>query len=126
MRFTVKVSSRSREELIDITNQVRDGVVGSGIKNGIVSLYVQGATAAVMIQENWDDSVQNDVITLLRRLAPRGVWEHDRQDGNGDATSRPGWWGRPRPFRSSTAAWGFPAGRTSLSVNSTAPARKGG
>ena len=90
MRFTVKVSSRSREELIDITNQVRDGVVGSGIKNGIVSLYVQGATAAVMIQENWDDSVQNDVITLLRRLAPRGVWEHDRQDGNGDAHLKAG------------------------------------
>ncbi len=24
-------------------------------------------------------------MTLLRRIAPVGVWEHDRQDGNGDA-----------------------------------------
>jgi len=90
MRFTVKVSSSSREQLIDITDQVRDGVAESGVKNGIVSLYVQGATAAVMIQENWDDSVQNDVVTMLRQIAPRGVWEHDRQDGNGDSHLKAG------------------------------------
>ncbi len=42
-----------------------------------------------MIQENWDQSVQNDVITLLGRLVPVGAWEHDRQDNNGD--SHPGY-----------------------------------
>jgi len=55
-----------------------------------VSLYVQGATAALMIQENWDDSVQTDVIQLLQQLIPRGVWLHDRQDGNGDAHLKAG------------------------------------
>ena len=90
MRFIGEAASRSREELIDITDRVRAGVAESGVRNGIVSLYAQGATAAIMIQENWDDSVQNDVITLLRRLAPRGVWEHDRQDGNGDAHLKAG------------------------------------
>ncbi len=53
-------------------------------------LYAQGATAAIMIQENWDDSVQRDVVSLLRKLIPRGVWEHDRQDGNGDAHLKAG------------------------------------
>jgi len=38
-----------------------------------------------MIQENWDDSVQRDVVGLLRKLIPQGVWQHDVQDGNGDA-----------------------------------------
>jgi secondary thiamine-phosphate synthase enzyme len=43
-----------------------------------------------MIQENWDESVQHDVLALLAKLAPRGVWEHDRQDGNGDAHLKAG------------------------------------
>ena len=43
-----------------------------------------------MIQENWDESVQNDVITLLGRLIPHGVWEHDHQDNNGDAHLKAG------------------------------------
>ena len=57
----------------------------SGARDGLVAVYVQGATAAIMIQENWDDSVQTDVVTLLRQVIPKGVWLHDRQDGNGDA-----------------------------------------
>jgi secondary thiamine-phosphate synthase enzyme len=43
-----------------------------------------------MIQENWDESVQNDVVSLLTRLIPKGVWEHDAQDGNGDAHLKSG------------------------------------
>jgi secondary thiamine-phosphate synthase enzyme len=43
-----------------------------------------------MIQENWDDSVQTDVVDLFRKLIPRGVWLHDRQDGNGDSHLKAG------------------------------------
>lgn len=73
MREIVRVSSRRREELIDITAQVRSVVQRSGVANGLVALYVQGATAAIMIQENWDDSVQTDVLDLLRKPIPQGV-----------------------------------------------------
>ena len=62
----------------------------SGIRDGLVNVYAQGATAAVMIQENWDASVQTDVVNLLRKLIPRGVWLHDAQDGNGDAHLKAG------------------------------------
>ncbi len=50
----------------------------------------RGATGAIMIQENWDQSVQNDVVQLLQKLIPRGIWEHDRQDGNGDSHLKSG------------------------------------
>ena len=76
--------------LVDITPQVAEVVSRSGIENGLISIYAQGATGAIMIQENWDQSVQNDVITLLRKLIPQGVWEHDQQDGNGDAHLKAG------------------------------------
>lgn len=89
-RAVIHVATTRREELIDITEQVRAVVAKSGVKDGLVSVYVQGATAAVMIQENWDDSVQADVVSFLARLIPPGVWLHDRQDDNGDAHLKAG------------------------------------
>ena len=90
MRESITVSTRSREELVDITKQVQQVVDRSGIRDGLVSVYVQGATAGIMIQENWDESVQTDVVNLLAKLIPRGVWLHDRQDGNGDSHLKAG------------------------------------
>ena len=90
MRETIELVTASREELVDITGRVEAVVAKSGIRDGLVALYAQGATAAVMIQENWDDSVQRDVVDLLRRLIPKGVWRHDAQDGNGDAHLKSG------------------------------------
>lgn len=86
----ITVSTHQRETLIDITEQVRAVLRDSGVKNGLVSVYVQGATAAVMIQENWDESVQTDVVNFLRKIIPKGVWLHDAQDGNGDAHLKAG------------------------------------
>jgi secondary thiamine-phosphate synthase enzyme len=90
MRETIQLQTSQREVLVDITDRVQRVVEESGIRDGLVALYAQGATAALMIQENWDDSVQTDVITLLRKLAPKGVWLHDAQDGNGDAHLKSG------------------------------------
>jgi secondary thiamine-phosphate synthase enzyme len=90
MRESITISTHKREQLIDITARVNDVVRRSGVGNGLVSVYVQGATAAIMIQENWDESVQTDVVHLLQKLIPKGVWLHDRQDGNGDAHLKSG------------------------------------
>lgn len=32
----------------------------------------------------------NDVITLLNRMIPSGIWQHDHQDNNGDAHLKAG------------------------------------
>ena len=90
MREIITVTTDKRETLVDITEQVKQVVAASGIGDGVVSVYAQGATAAVMIQENWDESVQTDVVNFLGKIIPRGVWLHDRQDGNGDAHLKAG------------------------------------
>ena len=90
MRKNIAVATSHREDLVDITSQVQETVTQLKVENGLIVLYVQGATAALMIQENWDESVQSDVINLLRKLIPRGVWLHDRQDGNGDSHLKAG------------------------------------
>ena len=90
MRESITISTHNREELVDITGQVNAVVQRSGISNGLVCVYAQGATAALMIQENWDESVQTDVVHLLQKLIPKGVWLHDQQDGNGDSHLKSG------------------------------------
>ncbi len=90
MQRTIQISTPAHNGLYDITRQVETIVAESGVHTGMVNVYVQGATAGIMIQENWDDSVQQDVITLLNKLIPSGVWEHDHQDNNGDAHLKAG------------------------------------
>jgi len=90
VRKNISVVTSRREELVDITAQVQEIVTQAKIENGLVVLYVQGATSALMIQENWDESVQTDVVNLLQKLIPRGVWLHDQQDGNGDSHLKAG------------------------------------
>ncbi|MCK4407306.1 MAG: secondary thiamine-phosphate synthase enzyme YjbQ [Bacteroidales bacterium] len=90
MQTTIQISTDKNNGLYDITDQIAEIVKKSNVKTGFVNVYVQGATAGVMIQENWDESVQNDVITLFKKLIPAGVWEHDAQDNNGDAHLKAG------------------------------------
>jgi secondary thiamine-phosphate synthase enzyme len=90
MRDIITLITHQREELVDITPQIEAVVRGSGVHNGLVALYAQGATAAIMIQENWDESVPRDVVDLLRKLIPQGVWQHDQQDSNGDSHLKSG------------------------------------
>jgi len=90
VRDVITVATGKRETLVDITDHVKRVVDASGVNNGIVSVYAQGATAAIMIQENWDESVQTDVVNFLRQIIPKGVWLHDQQDGNGDSHLKAG------------------------------------
>jgi secondary thiamine-phosphate synthase enzyme len=90
MQKIITLQTDRKNGLYDITVKVLEVIKESKIRDGIASVYARGSTAAIMIQENWDESVQNDVVTLLNRLIPSGVWEHDRQDNNGDAHLKAG------------------------------------
>ncbi len=90
MRSLITLATDERETLVDLTARVREVVAASGVRDGLCCVYAHGATAAVMIQENWDASVPTDVVNFLRALVPPGIWLHDRQDGNGDAHLKAG------------------------------------
>jgi secondary thiamine-phosphate synthase enzyme len=90
MQEVIQITTNVHNGLFDITNEVQRIVSDSVIDTGLVNVYAQGATAAVMIQENWDSSVQNDVVNLLRNMVPAGIWQHDAQDNNGDAHLKAG------------------------------------
>jgi len=90
MQKVITIRTDCQNGLYDITSEVVSLIKLSKVKTGIASIYARGSTAAIMIQENWDQSVQNDFITLLRKLIPSGIWEHDIQDNNGDAHLKAG------------------------------------
>lgn len=90
MRRTIELSTSKREELLDITDRLRDIVAQSNVQDGLCAVYAHGATAAIMVQENWDASVPTDVVNFLHELIPPGVWLHDQQDNNGDAHIKAG------------------------------------
>lgn len=90
MQKVITIRTDRKSSLYDITAEVIKAVRESGILNGLVSVYARGSTAAIMIQENWDQSVQNDVVNLLNKMIPSGIWEHDMQDNNGDSHLKAG------------------------------------
>ena len=90
MQEFIYITTDKQNGLFDITSKVKNIVLNSNVKSGLVNIYAQGATAAIMVQENWDDSVQNDVVDFLKKIIPHGIWQHDAQDNNGDAHLKAG------------------------------------
>lgn len=82
---TIEIATSKARQLVDITAEVRDHVARAGITDGTCALYAQGATAALMIQENDDPNITLDVLDCLNQIAPPGSWRHDRVDNNGAA-----------------------------------------
>ncbi|MCK4669682.1 MAG: secondary thiamine-phosphate synthase enzyme YjbQ [Nanoarchaeota archaeon] len=81
----ITVSSRGKQELIDITADVEKVVKNKKVKEGVCCIYTGHATGAIMINENYDPNICDDVIECLDNLVPRGKWRHDKVDNNGAA-----------------------------------------
>ena len=80
----IKVVSRKRNEMIDITRDVQDVVSKENVENGLAVVYVPHTTAGVTINEGADPSVQRDIIETLKQLIPEnGDYHH--MEGNSDA-----------------------------------------
>jgi len=80
----ISVSTRRREELVDITSSVEDVVGKAGISSGICVLYCPHTTAAITVNEGADPSVAEDMVMGLRRLIPQD-WNFSHMEGNSDA-----------------------------------------
>lgn len=77
-----RIRTTTKREMIDLTARVAEVVAGSGIAEGLCSVYTPHATAAIVVNENDDPNVCVDVLDALDRLIPAGIWRHDRVDGN--------------------------------------------
>jgi secondary thiamine-phosphate synthase enzyme len=81
--FTIR--SQRQYEMLDITARVAKIVGEAKVEEGMCSVYVPHATAAIVINENDDPNLCDDVLDALAKLVPEGIWRHDRIDSNGAA-----------------------------------------
>jgi len=80
---TLTVNSRSRSEIIDLTDRVQQ--VARGVKSGFVIVYVPHTTAGVTINENADPDVKSDFLKKLETLVPKHEDFYNHAEGNSDS-----------------------------------------
>ena len=76
------ISTNKKQELIDITPKVNSIIKKAKITNGLCNIFAAHATAAIIINENYDPNICLDLLDSLSKLIPSGVWRHNRIDGN--------------------------------------------
>lgn len=84
MIHSISISSKSHEELIDITGEVVRAVRETGISEGICVIYTPHTTAGITINENADPDVRRDIIRGLAHLQFEKV-DFSHMEGNSPA-----------------------------------------
>ena len=77
---TVVTVPTKGKRLHEITGEVRQVVVGSGVGVGLCTVFVRHTSASLTIQENADPSVQRDLADFMTRLVPeQGGYLHSSE-----------------------------------------------
>ncbi|MBW2982479.1 secondary thiamine-phosphate synthase enzyme YjbQ [Candidatus Woesearchaeota archaeon] len=80
----ISLSTSRRNELIDVTKEIKEIIKQSKIKQGICVVYCLHTTAGITINESADPDVQRDILVNLSKLIPKdGDYQHS--EGNSDA-----------------------------------------
>lgn len=79
------ISTKTRNQMIDITSKVQSVVSESGITSGDVIVFCPHTTAAITINENADPSVPHDVLLTFSELIPQQHPSYQHYEGNSDA-----------------------------------------
>lgn len=68
----------SRSGLHEITDEVREFVAGSEIRDGLLTIFCRHTSASLLIQENAAPAARRDLEAYFARIAPEnGPYEHD-------------------------------------------------
>ena len=86
-RKEIHITSHREGEILDMTPEVRAAVTESGVKEGLVHLFVQHSTAALTTIE-YESGVLSDMQRALSVLAPDTIpYAHNTRWGDGNGRS---------------------------------------
>jgi secondary thiamine-phosphate synthase enzyme len=86
----LSIHTKGEGDILDVTGAVAEAVVETGLKNGIVTVFVPGSTGALTTIE-YEPGLLKDFPNMLERIAPKNlVYEHEKRwhDGNGHSHVR--------------------------------------
>ncbi|MFA6449069.1 MAG: secondary thiamine-phosphate synthase enzyme YjbQ [bacterium] len=83
----IELESKGGGAMADITEEVASAAAESGMTDGIVTVFVPGATGGVTTIEH-EGGLVKDFGELMERLAPRGAeYAHNERWGDGNGHS---------------------------------------
>ncbi len=77
----ITVKTHSKVDLIDISARVQQVVTANGVSDGICFVYCPHTTAGLMLNENWDPTVERDLAMVLDKLVPQ-TYPYRHAEGN--------------------------------------------
>ena len=84
---SLRIGTRAKDEIADITDDVQRIVSASKIRSGIACVFVAGSTAGVTTVEH-EPGLVSDLQDAMDRLYPKGIgYEHHRRWGDGNGHS---------------------------------------
>lgn len=83
-KIEFEISTRVKEEFIDLTSKIRKVIEDSGIQSGLCTVYIPHTTAGITINENADPSVQSDILNTLKTMVPDTL-PYTHMEGNSPA-----------------------------------------
>ena len=79
------IRTNSRDEMIDITEEVRKYVNEQEVLEGVIYIYCPHTTAGITINENADPDVKHDMLMRWDEVYP---WEHEKyRHGEGNSAA---------------------------------------
>ena len=73
----IKIQTKYKSEVIDITKDIKEAVIKSGVRNGIVTLFCPHSTASVIIFEKSDSTLRRDLLGMLKDIVPFRDYSHN-------------------------------------------------
>jgi len=67
---TIKLKTRYKSEMINITERVQEEVMKLGIRDGLCTVFSRHTTASIVFFENHDPKLQRDFLQTLNKIAP--------------------------------------------------------
>lgn len=84
---TISVQSKGFTDVLDITDAVQQSISRSGVRDGLVTVFVRGSTAGVSTIE-YEPGLIADLQQMFERVVPSNVtYQHDRRWGDGNGFS---------------------------------------
>jgi secondary thiamine-phosphate synthase enzyme len=84
MFIKITIQTRNKVDILDITSQVQQTVSETGIEQGICFLFCPHTTAGIVLNENWDPTVERDLAMALDVMIPDNL-SFTHREGNSPA-----------------------------------------
>jgi secondary thiamine-phosphate synthase enzyme len=74
--ITIKVTTEHKSHMVDITQEIKEAIIKSGVKSGIVTIFCPHSTANIIIFEKNDPSLRRELLSMLKEIVPQKNYTH--------------------------------------------------